>query len=155
MSSIQLNEPLKFNNTITLTLRDKNNDIVDKRIQKNLVTTVGLRLVLDILGCHGETGLTYCAVGTGNTAAVVGDTTLETELDRSTSVYTRSQSVGTYSVFFNTGEANGVITEIGFFGNDATSSADSGTMFNRIVLSNSITKITDYTLTIDLDIVIS
>jgi len=147
-------ERLKFNNKITLTLKDIEGNIVKKITQKNLVTTIGLRLVLDALG-NDKSGITYGAVGTGTTAAAVGDTTLETELDRNSSIYERSQTVGTFSVFFNTGEANGIITEIGFFGDDATTTSDSGTLFNHIILDSSITKTTDYTLTLDLDITVS
>jgi len=152
---MQLNEQLKFNNTIRITLRDLTGNVVKQITQKNLVTTIGKRLMLDILGQNGTTGILYGAVGTGDTAAVVGDTTLETEFARNLDVYSRSQSIGTFSVFFNTGEANTTIKEIGFFGGSATGVADSGTLFNRIVLTTPITKAADYTLSIDLDISIS
>jgi len=147
-------ERLKLNNIITLKLKDIEGNIVKKVSKKNLVTTIGFRLVLDALG-NDKSGITYGAVGTGTTAAAVSDTTLETELDRNGSIYTRSQTVGTFSVFFNTGEANGIITEIGFFGDDATTTSDSGTLFNHIILDSSITKTTDYTLTLDLDITVT
>ena len=145
-------ERIKFNNKVTITLRDKKSNIVKQQIYKNLVTIIGFRLLLDMLGCSGETGISYGAVGTDDTAAVESDITLGTESDRNQNVYTRSQSTGTYSVFFNTGDANGTLKEIGFFGNNASDTTDSGTLFNRIILDTPITKTTDYTLTLDLDI---
>ena len=145
-------ERIKFNNRITITLRDKKGNIKDQQIYKNLVTTVGKRMLLDILGCNGETGISYGAVGTDDTAAVVTDTTLGSESARNQSVYFRSQSTGTYSVFFNTSQANTTLKEVGFFGDNVSDTADSGTLFNRIILDTPITKTTDYTLTCDLDI---
>jgi len=145
-------EIIKFNNKVTITLRDKKSNIVEQQTYKNLVTTIGFQLLLDILGCGGETGISYGAVGTDDTAAAVGDTTLGSESDRNQNVYTRSQSTGTYSTFFNTGDANATLKEIGFFGDDASDTTDSGTLFNRVVLDTPITKTTDYTLTLDLDI---
>jgi len=145
-------ERIKFNNKVTITLRDKKSNIVEQQIYKNLVTTIGFRLLLNILGCNGETGISYGAVGTDDTAALVGDTTLGSESARKQTVYYRSQSTGTYSVFFNTSQGNTTLKEVGFFGDDTTDTVDSGTLFNRIILDTPITKTTDYTLTCDLDI---
>jgi len=145
-------EMIKFNNKVTITLKDKSNNVIEQQVYKNLVTTVGNQLLLDILGCDGRTGISYCVVGTDDTAAVIGDTTLGSESARNQSVYYRSQSTGTYSVFFNTSQGNTTLKEVGFFGDDASDTVDSGTLFNRIILDTPITKTTDYTLTVDLDI---
>lgn len=123
--------------------------------QDNLKTSIGKGLVLDRLG--GMTGsdygaISYCAVGTSNTPASESDTQLGAEVARKPSAYSRAGNIGTFSGFFNTGEANTTIREIGFFGGNATSTQNSGKLFNRIVLSTPIEKTSDYTLTIDLDI---
>lgn len=53
----------------------------NKRLVSNLVTNAGKAAVASrINGSGGEAAFTYIAVGTGTTAAAVGDTTLETEL---------------------------------------------------------------------------
>ena len=53
----------------------------DFRLISNLTTTAGKAGVASrINGSGGEAAFTYIAVGTGTTAAAIGDTTLETEL---------------------------------------------------------------------------
>lgn len=53
----------------------------DKRLVSNLITTAGKGGVASrINGSGGEAAFTYIAVGTGTTAAAVGDTALETEI---------------------------------------------------------------------------
>ena len=154
---IKKKEGLTFHNIITATLRNAlTGEIVQQIKQHNVVTDVGIGLILDILG--GKTGtlysaITYGAVGTGTTAADITDTTLETESARNICTYSRVSKTGTFSVFFNTGEANVTIAEIGFFGGNATSITDSGILFNRIKLASTIGKTSDYTLTIEVDIV--
>lgn len=92
--------------------------------------------------------VTYMAVGTTNTAANIADTTLVTEIFRK-QISTRSYSTtsAAFRTFFNTDEANGVLTEVGLFGDDASSTADSGTLYARRVISR--TKTSSETLTID------
>ena len=54
---------------------------VDKMTVSNLVTTVGKSAVADRLGdVNSIAAFDYVAVGTGTTAAAVGDTALETEI---------------------------------------------------------------------------
>lgn len=53
----------------------------EKRVIRNLVTSAGKAGVASrINGSGGEAAFTYIAVGTGTTAAAVGDTALQTEL---------------------------------------------------------------------------
>lgn len=153
---IKKREGLKFHNLCTATLHNaKTGEIVQQEKAYNTVVDVGIRLMMDRLGGLSGTiynPITYGAVGTDNTAESTAQTTLIAELARSTSSYARSGNTATFSVFFNTGEANGTIWEIGFFGGDATSIADSGVMFDRIKLAASITKTSSYTLTIEVDV---
>ena len=65
---------LIFTNMITGKIR--------KYIEHNLIVTVGKNHIADQMADQGEAQISHMAIGTGTTAAVVGDTTLETELDR-------------------------------------------------------------------------
>lgn len=147
---------LKFHNLCTATLRNAiTNEIVQQEKAYNTVVNVGIRLLMDRLG--GEVGtifnpITYGAVGTDSTAESTAQTNLIAELARAESSYARSGNTATFSVFFNTGEANGTIWEVGFFGGDATSMTNSGVMFDRVKLAASITKTSSYTLTVEVDV---
>jgi len=156
---MKMKEGLKFHNLCIATLRDaKTGEIIQQEKAYNTVVDVGIRLMMDLLG--GQVGtiyqpITYGAVGMGTTAESTAQTTLVTELSRAVSSYSRSGNTATFSVFFNTGEANGTIWEIGFFGGDATSITNSGVMFDRIKLAASITKTSSYTLTIEVDVLVT
>jgi len=96
--------------------------------------------------------VTYFAVGTGaNTGDDIpsaSDTALVTELTRKQiSVRSSSGDTASFRIFFGTSEANGILTEIGLFGDDATVVVDTGTLFARAVIDK--TKTDAETLTID------
>jgi len=154
----QKSEGIKFHNLCTATLRDaETNKVVQIEQAYNIVTDVGIRLMMDILG--GLVGtvynpISYGAVGTGATAAATTDVALVTELDRNPATYNRSGNTATLSVFFNTGDANGTLTEVGFFGGAATDTINTGTLFDRIVFGASITKSSLYTLTVEIDLIV-
>jgi hypothetical protein len=115
---------------------------------KNIIVTVGLSMIAERLaGGSNNCDITYTAVGTDATAPALGDTTLGTELDRK-AVTTISNS-GTQvliSTFFGASEAIGTLTELGYFGEAASATPDSGTMFNHAVISE--VKTASETLTI-------
>jgi hypothetical protein len=95
--------------------------------------------------------ITYFAVGTGTDAPAAGDTTLGTEIYRKQiSVRSVSGAIATFRIFFNTSEANDTLKEIGLFGDDATVTADTGTLFARAAVDK--TKTSSETLTIDWDV---
>lgn len=125
---------------------------VEIRELHNISCTAGAEsLVARMVGAErGQ--VTYFAVGTGAVTGgdvpAVGDTTLETELFRKQiSVRSSSGTTASFRIFFNTSEANGSITEIGLFGDNASAAADSGVLFARA--AESITKTDSETLTID------
>lgn len=96
--------------------------------------------------------VTYFAVGTGDTSAGnapdASDVALNDELMRKQiSVRSSTGNTANFRVFFNTSEANDTLTEIGLFGDDASITADSGTLFARASISK--TKTSAETLTID------
>lgn len=153
--SILISENLKFHNTITCALRDaKTNEIIRMEKINNVVTNTGKQLTLDALG--GVTSgsfITYGAVGTGAGSTSAGTILLAIELTRNPNTYARAGQTGTFSVFFTTTQANGLISEVGFFGGiNATTTINTGIMFDRILLASSINKTTNFTLTIDLDV---
>lgn len=104
--------------------------------EHNLVVTVGKTLVGNLLTGKESTGITTIAIGTGSTAAAVGNTQLQTEVGRKaiTDKIVSGATV-TLSTFFLASECTFAITEIGFFGALATLVANSGTLFSRILLT--------------------
>lgn len=107
---------------------------------ENVTCTVGRSVLAQRLsGTTTYSGtVNYGALGTDNTSAAVGDTTLGTE------TYRKALSSGTYSNniaylenFYTAAEVNGTFEEYGFF-IDGTGTTDSGQLFNRF--TQSVTK---------------
>lgn len=153
--SILISENLQFNNIVKCFLRNLNDEIVATQQQPNMVVNVAKNAILDNLGGASSSSIQikHGAVGNGTGSTSGGSILLNSEIARGPIVYTRNAQVGTLSVFFNTSQASGVITEIGFFGGTSSfTSSNTGTMFNRVLLTSGLPKNENYTLTIDLDI---
>jgi hypothetical protein len=91
----------------------------------------------------------YGAVGSGSTAPASSDTTLTSELARSV-VYTGSYTATTFTVnFFYGTTGSWTITEAGVFLN-ATSTANTGFLFDHALVSPSVTKTSTQTCTLSL-----
>jgi hypothetical protein len=107
-------------------------DGVEERVEhKNLVVSVGKTNIAARMAGNTAAVMSHMAVGTGNTAAVVGDTTLETELSRvalTVAGGTPSSNTVTYSASFPAGTGTGALTEAGVFNADT-----SGTLLCRTV----------------------
>lgn len=122
----------------------------------NMVVTAGKNAIADAL--RGTTAnnkgiITYCAVGTGTTAPALADTTLQTEIARKlVSVRTVDGKTAVFQTFFTTSEGNGTLREAGLFGDDASGTANSGTLFCRVAISR--TKSSSDTLTITWNVTI-
>ena len=102
-------------------------------VSVNVVTTTGVNFVIDAFQNTEEVEtIKYHGNGTGNTAAVIGDTTLETEVDsRSTGTTAEGGSANIYqSVGTNTYSTTRAIVEHGIF-----SVSTSGTLFDRSVFT--------------------
>jgi len=139
-----------------ITIRDELTGHVKRQSEyDNLVVTVGLSMIADRLeGGANDCDITYGAVGTGTTAPAASDTTLETELARkAVSTIASSGAAVEIRLFFGAAEANGVLTEIGYFGEAASATPDSGTLFNRAVISE--TKSSSETMTVDTTITLT
>lgn len=100
---------------------------------ENITTSVGHNVFARLLsGDNTYSGnVNYGALGTDNTAPVIGDTTLGTE------TYRKALSSGTYlnnqaflENFYTAAETSGTFEEYGFF-IDGNGAADSGVLFNR------------------------
>lgn len=135
---------------LVLTLRARVNLVIDVHDAKsgellrrderhNLATLAGRNLIRDLLFWKDASddprpsGLNFFATGTGATAPAAGDTTLGVEVFRdvvTNRVKTDGQLVLKY--FLASTDANGnTLTEAGLFGNGATATADSGTLYAR------------------------
>jgi hypothetical protein len=98
---------------------------------KNLVVTVGKTYIASRMASNTTPVMSHMAIGQGNTAATVSNTTLGTELARSALTVTGgtpSANVVTYSAFYGSGVGTGAITEAGVF-----NSGTVGTMLCRTV----------------------
>ena len=105
-------------------------------VAENLVVNTGLYMAGDILIDVVNTGLTYQAIGTSNTAVAASDTTLVAEAARAqASARSRTGAVITVTTFFVAADCTYNIKEVGIFGNAATAVADSGTLFSRALLN--------------------
>lgn len=144
---------IKVKGTFTIT-KKKAGKITEIKRYANMVVNKGLQhLCLAMIDTGYTEGITYLALGSGNTAAAAGDTTLETEVFRITfSTRTRTNQSITLSAFLTTSQGNGTHYEMGCFGNGATASADSGDLFNHLVMTGGETKVNTETWTVDIDI---
>ena len=106
---------------------------------ENLIVTSGKELVAKMLMDESgyDTGLTYCAIGTGSITPLASDTTLTTEVERKAiTLKSRSSNEVTYSTYFLASEATYNIQEVGLFGHStATATPDSGVLFNHALLA--------------------
>ena len=131
---------IKIIGSFCLELRDKNGGLVESVEKKNLVTSAGKAAVAGLVGNTGSVGaFTYLAVGTGTTAAAVGDTALGAEITTNglaraaatVSRVTTSVTNDTLQLTYTwTATGASAVTELG-----ALNAASSGTLLGRQVFS--------------------
>ncbi len=147
-----LNEKLKVTGDVSFVLRDKTGKIIETKEINNLVVTTGLNYIASRMKDATATAMTHMAVGTGSTAAALGDTTLGTEVGASRTALT-STTVSTntiqYACTFGAGVGTGALTEAGVF-----NASSAGTMLCRTVFS-AINKAAGDSLTITWTITVS
>lgn len=137
-------ETIKPTGAVILILRDaKTGRIKSTQNCSNMVVTAGKNSIASALKgttTNNKGIITYCAVGTGGTAPTEANTELETELYRKeVSVRSVTNNEALFETFFTTSEANGTLLEAGLFGDDASGTADSGTLFCRVIISKTKT----------------
>ena len=127
------NDAIKMTGNLKLVLTDEHGNIKQEEEVKNLVVTVGKNYIASRMKDATATAMTHMEVGTGTTAAAVGDTTLQTAVASSrvtlTSTTVTTNSVA-YVATFPAGTGTGALTEAGIF-----NASSAGTMLCRTVFS--------------------
>lgn len=128
--------------------------------ESNLITDAGLaavaRRIINEAAVANEGMITYGAVGKGTATIAVTDTLMEDEVARKAlATGTAAANVVTISVYFTSAEANDTLTRFALFGEDASASADTGTMFEHYVFKAAVTKTSNETLTIQVEITLT
>jgi hypothetical protein len=118
---------------LKLVLTDEHGNVKQEEEIKNLVVTVGKGFIASRMKDATATAMTHMEVGTGTTAAAVGDTALQTAVASSrvtlTSTTVTTNNVA-YVATFPAGTGTGALTEAGLF-----NASSSGTMLCRTVFS--------------------
>jgi hypothetical protein len=124
-----MEEGIKITGKILIELRGPDGKLKDRREVQNVVTNTGRQAIIDRLQGNTPAICNFIAIGTGATAAVAADTTLQTEVARSPSGTTLTQPdaytdrcVDTFAA----GTGTGNITEAGRF-----NASSGGTMMGR------------------------
>ena len=127
---------VKLKGSLELVLRYQFGNIKEKRLERNLVVTAGLAYIVSRMKDATATAMSHMAVGTNNTAAAAGNTTLNTEtarvaLDSTTLVTTTvtNDSIQ-YVATFGAGTGTGALVEAGIL-----NAASAGTLLCRTVFS--------------------
>lgn len=114
-------ESLKLHTNLSIQVHGADGALKDERRIHNLICAAGKNKLLAVSGGSALTAFTYIAIGTGTTAAAIGDTTLQTESARSASQTPTNPSASVFQVqyTFPAGTGTGAITEAGLL--DASS----------------------------------
>jgi len=130
------NDSIKMKGKLSVVLTGPDGKVKDQREVDNLVVTVGKNFIASSMvktTTNSPAAMTHMEVGTGTTAAAVGDTTLQTAVASSrvtlTSATASTNSVA-YVATFPAGTGTGALTEAGIF-----NASSAGTMLCRTVFS--------------------
>jgi hypothetical protein len=125
------NELIKATGDLKIEVRGADGALKTEQEVKNLVVTTGLGYIASRMRDATATAMSHMAIGSGNTAAALGNTALGTELGRvalTATTVTNNQVV--YTASFPAGTGTGAITEAGLF-----NAASVGTMLCRTVFA--------------------
>ena len=153
-----IKEKVTIKGRVTLTLTDVKTGRKDVQVRDNLVVTLAKTAIAAKLSgdasIANRSEITFGAIGSGTTTPTLGDTTLGTETFRKIlATRTFSGNQATLRLFLSTSEGNGTIEEFALFGEDASVSVDSGTMFNRVLVNR--VKTSSNTLSIEVVLTIN
>jgi roadblock/LC7 domain-containing protein len=126
-------ELLKITGSLKIDVFSSDGALKDSREVKNLVVTSGKTFIASRMVGTASNVMSHMELGTGTTAAAVGNTTLETAISASRTALssgTSSTNVVTYVASFPAGTGTGAVTEAGIF-----NAASAGTMLCRTVFS--------------------
>lgn len=138
MLKVEFEEKHGWTGLVTVTVRDRRGEIVEREEFWNLITNAGKNHVRDSIAGTVTSKIGYVAVGSASTAPSTSDTALGTEQFRK---QVTSRSVGgtgalTTTVYIAPNEANVQIEEIGWFAGAATGTPGSGTLISRVLYSH-------------------
>ena len=121
----------KATGKLTVEIKDKDGNIKDTRQLTNLVVSDVLDFIASRMKDATATAMSHMAIGTGNTAAASGDSSLGTEAARQalTSTTVNNNAVS-YVASFAAGTGTGAITEAGIL-----NAGSGGTLLCRTVFS--------------------
>lgn len=146
---INRKDKLRIVGTVEVILTNAETGKIRYQKTHNLVTDVGKASMADGLrGTEAGKGvITYCALGTDATAPDPANTTLGAELFRKlVSVRSVTDNAALFETFFTVSEGNGSLKEAGLFGDDASGTADSGTLFCHTAINRTKTSADTLTL---------
>jgi hypothetical protein len=127
-------EKIKITGHVDIVVTDKDGSIKETRSVKNLVLTTGKTFIAASMlktTTNSPVAMSHMAIGSGTTAAAIGNTAMETQLARvSLATATSSGAVVTYTASFPAGTGTGAVTEAGIFNNSS-----GGDMLCRTVFS--------------------
>jgi hypothetical protein len=127
-------EQIKITGHVDVVVTDKDGNIKDTRSIKNLVVTAGKTFIAASMlktTTNSPAAMSHMAVGSGSSAAAVGDTALGSQLGRvSLASASSTGAVVTYTATFAAGTGTGAVTEAGIFNNSS-----GGDMLCRTVFS--------------------
>ena len=128
-----VNDSIKITGDVRIDIIGADGAIKDSREIKNLVVTTGKNYIASRMKDATATAMTHMELGTGATAAAVGDTALQTAISGSrvtlTSTTVTTNAVA-YVASFPAGTGTGAVTEAGVF-----NASSAGTMLCRTVFS--------------------
>ena len=127
------NDSIKMKGRLNIVLTGPDGKVKEQHEVDNLVVTVGKNFIASRMKDATATAMSHMEVGTGTTAAAVGDTALGAAVASSrvalTSTTVTTNSVA-YVATFPAGTGTGALTEAGIF-----NASSSGTMLCRTVFS--------------------
>lgn len=128
-----VNDNIKITGDVKIDIIGADGVLKDSREIKNLVVTTGKTFIASRIVGVASTVMGWMELGTGTTAAAVGDTTLQTVISGSRVTLTSgtaATNVVTYVASFPAGTGTGAVTEAGVF-----NAASAGTMLCRTVFA--------------------
>lgn len=122
-------DKLKVSGNVKLEHYNKEGNLIETKEFKNLIVSAGKDFIAQRMKDDITNVMSHMAVGTGDTAATLSDTTLETEIDRNAlDSTTVTNNDVTYVATYPAGDATGALTEAGIF-----NAASGGVMLCRTV----------------------
>lgn len=120
-------ETLKATGELTIVVKNDSGEVKQTLQVPNMVVTTGKNFISSRMKDATATAMSHMAIGTGTVAPVIGNTTLGTEVGRSTLTSTTvTNNTIQYVATFAAGTGTGAITEAGIF-----NASSAGTMLCR------------------------